>query len=294
MFYLMSVLCSCNVTVVNITKYGRYHIDQTAGHKVMITSSLEGVVISFNSFNCGYFNVSGLDSSTGELKYHKMEYISSDFVGVSMGKLLPEITIGFFVQGYIDFMAYVGFNEKYESLYINTFDKSPFLFTQDSPNYYYRLRPNQQFIVWYPNPNLKSVNVSSFYGGSKGNTITNIDSTGSGTMYRGDFEYTFDSKNGMAAFKYQGLSPIASKIIGFVPITSGNEYFFEYQQVIQYSENPVNIYKFPLPTATPEPSLKPIQLGNYIFMSIVIRCVFWGKIFPIWGILFLKLGNQCF
>jgi len=34
----MSVLCSCNVTVVNITKYGRYHIDQTAGHKVMITS----------------------------------------------------------------------------------------------------------------------------------------------------------------------------------------------------------------------------------------------------------------
>jgi len=53
------------------------------------------VVISFDSFNWGYFNVSGFDSISGELIYNKLEYVSSDFVGISMGILLPNITINF-------------------------------------------------------------------------------------------------------------------------------------------------------------------------------------------------------
>jgi len=267
---MLSLLCCLSKSkTLEITKYGRYRVEMEAGSILHITSYDKGVVISFNSFNCGYFNVSGFDSISGELIYNKLEYVSSDFVGISMGKLLPNITIGFFMRGYIDFMAYVGFTEKYKTMYISTFDQCPFIFSQDNNDYNFKLVPNQQFILWYPNPNLKFVNISTYYGSSKGNMISNIDSTGRSTIYRIDGDYTFDSNNGMAGFQYQGISPISSKFFRFIPIASGYDHYFEYQQIIHYDDNPTNIYKYPLPTITPTPRKTEISLNTLIIIGII-------------------------
>jgi len=204
-----------------------------------------------------------------DLIHNKLEYVSSDFVGISMGKLLPNITIGFFMRGYIDFMTYVGFTEKYKTMYISTFDQCPFIFSQDNNDYNFKLVPNQQSILWYPNPNLKFVNISTYYGSSKGNMISNIDSTGRSTIYRIDGYYIFDSNNGMAVFQYQGISPISSKYFRFIPIASGYDHYFEYQQIIHYDDNPTNIYKYPLPTITSTPRKTEISFNTLIIIGII-------------------------